>query len=160
MSNRITKNKHVSLIYTITDESGEIVERIDVPIHYVQGSNKSEVIPKIEAALEGKQAGDVVEVELSPEEGFGPHLEELTFVDDLANVPPEFQTIGAEVEFQNDQGETRIFRVTKIENGKLTVDGNHPFAGKVITYNITIQDVRDATEDEIAHGVQNMPQLH
>lgn len=159
MSETIKQNKHVTLTYTITDDSGEIVERIDVPIQYVHG-RQSQVIEKIETALEGHQEGDNVAVTLTPEEGFGPHLPELTFTDDLANVPPEFQTIGAEVEFQNDHGETKMFRVTRIEDGKLTVDGNHPFAGKNITYNITVTGVRDATPEELANGVQNMPSLH
>jgi FKBP-type peptidyl-prolyl cis-trans isomerase SlyD len=101
-----------------------------------------------------------VNVSLSPEEGFGPHLPELTFTDDISNVPSQFQNIGAEVEFQNDRGESKIFRVTEITDGKLTVDGNHPFAGKTITYNITVRDVRDATADELKHGVENMNTLH
>ena len=50
--------------------------------------------------------------------------------------------------------------MTHIEDGKLTVDGNHPFAGKTITYNITVNEVRDATSDELANGVENMNALH
>ena len=159
MSDKITQNKFVSLTYTITDEEGSILERIDMPIQYIQGV-KSQVIEKIETALEGHQAGDLVQVTLSPEEGFGAHQPELTFSDDIANVPPQFHSIGAEVEFQNDHGESKIFRVTKIEDGKLTVDGNHPFAGKTITYNITVAEVRDATADELKNGVENMNALH
>jgi len=159
MSQAIRKNKHVTLIYAVSDENGGIVERIDTPIQYIHGS-KDQVIQKIEAALEGQKEGDVIEVVLSPEDGFGTHHEELTFTDDMTNVPPEFHAIGAEVEFQNDQGETKIFRVTKIENGKITVDGNHPFAGKSITYNITIKGIRDATPDEMTNGLENKPQLH
>ncbi len=159
MSEIISKNKHVSLTYSVIDEDGEIIERIDLPVQYIQGK-QSQLIEKIEAALEGHKEGDIIDVELSPEEGFGPHLPELTFTDDINNVPAEFHSIGAEVEFQNDQGETKIFRVSKIADGKLTVDGNHPFAGKKITYNITVTGVRPATVDEMANGVQNMPQLH
>jgi FKBP-type peptidyl-prolyl cis-trans isomerase SlyD len=159
MSDKISKNKFVSLIYTITDEDDNILERIDMPIQYIQGA-KSQVIEKIENALDGHQVGDLVHVTLSPNEGFGAHDPELTFSDDIDNVPPQFHSIGAEVEFQNDQGESKIFRVSKIEDGKLTVDGNHPFAGKVITYNITVQEVRDATADEMQHGVENMNALH
>jgi FKBP-type peptidyl-prolyl cis-trans isomerase SlyD len=159
MSEKICKNKFVSLTYTITDENDNILERIDMPIQYIQGVN-SQVIEKIEVALDGHQAGDLVHVTLTPEEGFGAHQAELTFSDDIANVPPQFHSIGAEVEFQNDHGESKIFRVTHIEDGKLTVDGNHPFAGKTITYNITVTEVRDATADEIAHGVENMNALH
>jgi len=159
MNEAIRKNKHVTLIYVVNDENGEILERTDTPIQYIQGS-KDPVIKKIETALEGKKEGDTVEVVLSPEDGFGAHHEELTFIDDMANVPAEFHAIGAEVEFQNDQGESKIFRITKIEDGKLTVDGNHPFAGKNITYNITIKGVRDATPDEMTNGLENKPQLH
>jgi FKBP-type peptidyl-prolyl cis-trans isomerase SlyD len=159
MSDKITKNKFVSLVYTITDEDDNILERIDMPIQYIQGS-RSQIIEKIEIALEGHKVGDLVNVNLNPEEGFGAHDPELTFSDDINNVPPQFHSIGAEVEFKNDNGESKIFRVTRIEDGKLTVDGNHPFAGKSITYNITVREVRDATASELQNGVENMNALH
>jgi FKBP-type peptidyl-prolyl cis-trans isomerase SlyD len=159
MSNKIANNKFVSLTYTITDEDENILERIDMPIQYIQGVS-SQVIKKIETALDGHRAGDMIQVTLSPEEGFGAHQPELTFSDDINNVPAQFHNIGAEVEFQNDRGESKIFRVTRIEDGMLTVDGNHPFAGKTITYNISVQEVRDATADELKNGVTNMDTLH
>lgn len=154
MADIIAKNKFVSLTYTITDETNEILERIDLPVPLILGHN-SQLIEKIEQALVGKRQGDTVSVTLTAEEGFGPHLPELTFTDDIQNVPEEFRRIGAEVQFQNDQGETKDFRVVSMADGKLTVDGNHPLAGKDITYNITIVEVRDATADEMASGVEN-----
>ena len=159
MTDTIKRDKFVSLTYTITDENDEILERIDMPVNYVHGRD-SQVIEKVEKALEGCAQGDEVSVQLSPDEGFGEHQAELTFIDQIENVPPEFRHIGAEVEFQNDKGESRMFRVTKIEDGKLTVDGNHPFAGKVITYNIKVNAVRDSTPDEIANGAAQTPSLH
>jgi len=159
MSDCIRKNKYVSLTYTITDETGDTLERIDLPINYIHGRD-SQLIEKVERALEGHSHGDQVNVSISPEEGFGEHQTELTFADDIANVPPQFQHIGAEVEFQNDKGETKIFRVIRIEDGRLTVDGNHPFAGKTIIYNIRVEDVREASMDELANGVANAPRLH
>ena len=159
MSDRISQNKLVSLVYTITDDSDNVLESNDVPVQYIQGVS-SQVIEKIEQVLEGHQAGDMVQVSLTPEEGFGPHRPELTFTDDLKNVPAEFHAIGAEVEFQNDHGESKIFRVSEIRDGKLTVDGNHPFAGKSITYNITVKEVRDASAGELADGAGNMKALH
>ena len=159
MTDTIKRDKFVSLTYTITDKNGEILERIDMPVNYVHGRD-SQVIEKVEKALEGCAQGDEISVELSPDEGFGEHQPELTFIDNIENVPPEFRHIGAEVEFQNDKGESRMFRVTRIEDNKLTVDGNHPFAGKVITYNIKVTTVRDATPDEIANGAQQAPSLH
>lgn len=159
MTEVITRDKFVSLIYTITDENDEILERIDMPVNYVHGRD-SQVIEKVEQALEGREQGDEISVELSPEEGFGEHQPELTFTDDIENVPHEFRHVGAEVEFQNDKGESRMFRVSRIEDGTLTVDGNHPFAGRVITYNIKVMNVRDATPDEIASSAMPTPSLH
>jgi FKBP-type peptidyl-prolyl cis-trans isomerase SlyD len=159
MIDTISNNKFVSLTYTITDEGDNILERIDMPIQYIQGV-KSQMIEKIETALTGHKVGDLVHVTLTPEEGFGAHQPDLTFSDDINNVPPQFHSIGAEVEFQNDKGESKIFRVTHIDNEKLTVDGNHPFAGKTITYNITVKEVRDATASELKNGVENMNALH
>jgi FKBP-type peptidyl-prolyl cis-trans isomerase SlyD len=159
MSDQIKQDKYVSLTYTITDDSGDVLERIDMPINYIHG-RESQIIEKIELALAGKKQGEQVSVVLTPNEGFGEHQAELTFTDEVENVPNQFRHIGAEVEFQNDHGESKVFRVTSIDDGKLTVDGNHPFAGKDITYNITIQTVRDATPEELANGVTNAPQLH
>jgi FKBP-type peptidyl-prolyl cis-trans isomerase SlyD len=112
--------------------------------------------------MEGCVVGDTVEVSLAPDEAFGPHDPNLTYTDDIENVPPEFHRVGAEVEMMNDAGESRKFTVSRIENGKLTVDGNHPLAGKTITFNITITRIRDASQDEIDRGVppMEMPVLH
>lgn len=159
MTDTITKDKFVSLTYTISSQNGDILERVDLPINYIQGRD-SHVISKIEKQLEGCKQGDEINVTLSPEEGFGEYQDELTFTDNLGNVPSQFHHIGAEVEFQNDRGETKIFLVTKIENGKLTVDGNHPFAGKTITYNIKVNEVRDATREELTNDITNKPRLH
>lgn len=145
---RIAAAKLVTLTYRITDTEGRVLEQNDVPVSYLHGGY-SELFEKVERALEGKAAGDVVEVTLSPDEGFGDHDPNLTFTDDLDNVPPEFRRIGAEVEMQNEAGDTRTFIVTRIENGQLTVDCNHPFAGKTVRFRIEIQAVRDATPEEL-----------
>jgi len=145
----IGKNKVVSIIYSILHENGDIAEQSDLPVEYFHGQ-KNEMFPKIEAALEGKSVGDSVEVVLSPDEGFGPHDPGLTFTDFLENVPHEFRFIGARPSFQNEQGEVVEMVVSKIEDGKLTVDANHPFAGKNMRFNVKVIGVRDATQDEVA----------
>jgi len=150
------KHKVVTFTYSISDESDEILEQSDIPIHYVHGG-KHDLFEKVEQALGGSVVGDTVEVTLTPEEGFGIHDPKLTYTDDLENVPPEFQHIGAEVEMQNEQGDSMKFTVIRIENGQLTVDGNHPMAGKAITFHIKVTAIRDATPEEIANGVNPMP---
>jgi len=157
----INQNKVVTFIYTIEDEAGVILEQSDLPISYVHGG-KHDLFEKIEHELEGAVVSDTIAVSLTPDEAFGAHDPDLTFTDDIENVPMEFRHVGAEVEMMNDKGDSRQFVVTRIENGKLTVDGNHPMAGKVITFNIKVTDIRDATPEEITNGVEPMamPVLH
>lgn len=156
----VTKNKAVFFTYSITDENGVVVEQSDLPVGYVHGA-RSDIIEKLEIAMNGLSLGDKVDVMLTPDEGFGELDPELTFTDDMVNVPPEFHQIGAEVEMHNDQGDVKKFVVSKIENGQLTLDGNHPLAGKNITFHITITDIRDADPQEIQTGRpdDNIPQI-
>ncbi|WP_455204857.1 FKBP-type peptidyl-prolyl cis-trans isomerase [Kaarinaea lacus] len=156
---QVTKNQVVSITYRILDDKGEVVEQSDIPVDYIHGV-KNEMFKKVEQALEGKQVGDTVEVVLSPDEGFGHHDANMTFTDDIDNVPPEYRQVGARPMFQNENGDTTEFVVTKIENGKLTVDGNHPFAGKTMTFKVDIVAIRPASESELSGGlVSSAPQM-
>lgn len=148
---QIDKYKFVQFTYSITDEHNNILEQVDFPVSYVHGTD-SGLLEKVERALRGRKAGDRITIKLSPDEGFGPHHSEMIYTDDIQNVPEQFRQLGAEVPMQNDRGETKIFRVSKIENGKLTVDGNHPLAGKALIFTINVRDIRDATPEEIVRG--------
>lgn len=147
----VSKHKAVYVTYVLLDQNKNVFEQSDLPIGYVQGSNKG-LFLKVEQKLEGRGVGEQVEVSLNPAEGFGRRDPTLTFTDDIDNVPPQFRHIGARVQFQNDKGEVRDFFVSEIKDGRLTVDGNHPLAGQTITFKITIVEVRDATPEEIFSG--------
>ena len=157
----VTKHKVVSITYRILDEKGELVEQSDIPIDYIHGT-ENDMFAKVEQALEGKTVGDTVEVVLPPEDGFGHADPNMTFTDDIENVPPEYRHVGARPMFQNEHGDVTEFFVSKIENGKLTVDGNHPFAGKTMTFTVDVVAIRDATEEELSGGPSVAPpnQLH
>jgi FKBP-type peptidyl-prolyl cis-trans isomerase SlyD len=148
---RVAPNKVVSITYTIVDDAGELRERVDLPVSYIHGG-RSKLFPQIERVLHGKRVGDVVKVTLAPEEGFGPHDPGLAFTDDLENVPDDLRFLGAELEAQNAEGEVLKFVVTEIRDGKLTVDANHPLAGKTVTFEVTVAEVRDADVDELMRG--------
>jgi FKBP-type peptidyl-prolyl cis-trans isomerase SlyD len=152
----VAKDKLISLTYRIVDAAGNLLEQVDVPVRYIHGG-KSDLIEKIQTALEGHCVGEQVQVTVEPEDAFGEHDPLLTYTDELENVPQEFRRVGAEVEMQNEQGDTKTFVVSRIKDGKLTVDGNHPLAGKVLTFHVKIEGVRDATKDELHYGVQRMP---
>jgi FKBP-type peptidyl-prolyl cis-trans isomerase SlyD len=148
MSREIIKDgKFVSLTYSICDLDGNVLEQSDLPANYIHGG-ETELIGGMDSAVAGKGQGDEVSITLKPADGFGDHNPDLTFTDDIENVPPQFRQLGAEVQMQNESGEVKSFFVTKIENGKLTVDGNHPLAGKELIVNVKILEVRDATKDD------------
>lgn len=153
---RIDNGKFVSLTYSITDQHGNVFERSDLPVSYVYGGD-TELVGGIDTAIHGMVAGDNVEATLPPEQAFGDIDPGLTFTDDLANVPEQYRRLGAAVEMRNDAGESRTFYVTAIEDDKLTVDGNHPLAGKTVTVRISILDVRNATPDDAkSSGIHSM----
>lgn len=154
----VNKHKVIAITYSILDETGVILEQSDIPVYYVHGG-PNQMFPDVEDALDGCALGESVEVVLPPEKAFGEHDPSLLFTDDIDNVPPQFRKVGAEVQMQNDRGETRSFFVSKIEDSRLTVDGNHPFAGKTLTYAVTVADIRDATDEEKAQGISK-PMMH
>ena len=145
----VSRFKVVAFTYKILDEQGNALEQSGLPMEYIHGSANSQMFPQIEQALEGKKNGDEVSVTLSPEQAFGAHDPHLTFTDDLENVPTEYRYVGATPKFKNDMGEPMEMTVTSIEDGKLTFDANHPFAGKTITFIVTVNGLRDATEAEL-----------
>lgn len=123
-----------------------------MPVSYLHGGQGG-LLPGIENALTGHQIGGHVEIQLAPEEAYGVRDESLVFVDDIDNVPPQCRYIGAEVEFQNEAGESKAFYVTRIEDGKLTVDGNPALAGQPMTCMVNVVDIRDASPEEIRNGI-------
>lgn len=143
---RVQNGQVISILYRIENQSGEVVEEIDSPALYLHGAGN--LFEKIENALDGLAVGETVRVVLSPEDAFGDYDPGLIFTDDVKNVPPHFCQIGAEVEMRNDRGESKMFTVSHIENGKITLDGNHPLAAQTITFSVTVVDIRDATPDE------------
>lgn len=150
MSHVVAKDKVVSITYVLRNQRGAIVEYRDLPVTYVHGGG--DLFSKIEQALEGRAVGESVTVTLSPQEGFGEHDPKLTFTDDLENAPPELRRVGAEFEAQNARGEAIHLVVTRIADGKITVDANHPCAGQTVTFEVKIVDIRDATAEERRTG--------
>lgn len=151
MDKTVAHEKVVTFIYSILDQDGSMLEQSDIPLSYLHGVD-GRMYESVEQAMTGKKVGDEVRVDVPPEEGFAEHDPSLTYSDAIENVPSEFRQIGAEAEFEDPQGERITMIVTKIENGQITLDGNHPFAGKTVTFVIKITDIRDATLEEIGRG--------
>ena len=150
--NTVKHNKVVTITYAILDHHQAVVEQHDVPVAYLHGGAGG-LLPGIEAALEGHKVGERIELQLAPEDAYGVRDESLAFTDDIENVPAQYRRVGAEVQFQNEAGESKAFYVTRIEDGKLTVDGNPTLAGQTVTCLINVIEIRDASPEEIRNGM-------
>ena len=147
----IEKNKVVTFKCIVLDENDNIVEKNDAPVTYVHGGEAGDFLEDMQA-MEGAKVGDTRRVTVNAAQGFGERDESLVIRDKLENVPEEYHKVGTVCSFQNDKGEPMSFMVKSIENGEIVFDGNHPYAGKAMTFKMTITDIRDATVDEIGSG--------
>ena len=152
---QVAKDKVVTFTYQITDPHGEVVERVDLPMTTVFGRH-NRLYDKVENAMLGRKAGEKIAVKLLPSEcAWGEPDPDLIFTDALHNVPEEYRRLGAEVQFQSANGEVKTFIVTAIGDKTITIDGNHPFAGKIVTFHVEIKEIRDATGQELVEGISS-----
>ena len=152
MSETIRDGKFVELTYKVTDrKTGHVLTRVEFPLGYVHGHNEI-LAPSVHRELEGKAAGDVIEVPIDGNQIFGPRDESLVFTDHIENVPEEYRQVGTSILMENDRGQTRSFLVTHVDDETLTVDGNNPLCGREVVFTLEILTVRDATDEETRAG--------
>ena len=152
MSEVIQDGKFVELTYRVTDKaSGHVLTRVDFPLGYVHGHNEI-LAPSVHKQLEGRSAGDVIEVPIDGNLIFGPRDESLVFSDYVENVPEEYRQVGTSILMENDKGQTRSFIVTRMDDETLTVDGNNPLCGREVVFTLEVLTVRDATDEEMRTG--------
>jgi FKBP-type peptidyl-prolyl cis-trans isomerase SlyD len=160
MKDKIGKNKVVSIHYTVS-EGGKKVEssRGEEPLMYLHGHDQ--IISGLEKALSGKEVGAKFSIDIAPEDGYGDYDDEL-----VAELPKtQFKNqkelkVGAMFQFAAPDGEVAVARITKVKKDTVTVDQNHPFAGKTLTFEVEIIAVRAATKEELDHGHAHGPGGH
>jgi FKBP-type peptidyl-prolyl cis-trans isomerase SlyD len=151
---KIAKNTVVTVNYTLSDAQDNLIEEGQEPMVYLHGGYEN-TLPKIEEALEGKEAGYQTVIQVEPEDAFGEYDAELVKVE-LRNKLPTPLEVGMQFEGSpdedDDEGDTLIFTVTDIADDKVVLDGNHPLAGMALRFSLDVIAVRVASDDEIAHG--------
>jgi FKBP-type peptidyl-prolyl cis-trans isomerase SlyD len=152
VSQSIRDGKFVELTYKVTDrQTGHVLTSVEFPLGYVHGHNEI-LAPSVHRELEGRVAGDVIEVPIDANQIFGPRDESLVFTDHIENVPEEYRQVGTSILMENDRGQTRSFLVMHVDDETLTVDGNNPLCGRQVVFTLQVLTVRDATEEEIRAG--------
>ena len=152
MSDTIQSGKFVELNYKVIDKkTGDVMVTVEYPLGYVHGTNDV-MSEQVMNELEGKKAGDVIEVPLDTKQLFGERDESLVFTDHIENVPEEFREIGMTISMENEKGEIKDFIVTRFDDKTLTVDGNNPLCGRDVIFRVEVLSIRDATEEELELG--------
>jgi FKBP-type peptidyl-prolyl cis-trans isomerase SlyD len=157
---QIGPNSVVSIHYELSNDAGEILDASaeGEPLIYLHGAQN--IIPGLEKELTGKKVGDALKVKVQPEEGYGIRQPEL-----IQQVPrnafpdPDNLSVGMQFSAQSDNGHVSVV-ITELTDSSATVDGNHPLAGVVLNFDVSIADIRPATEEEISHGHVHTPGHH
>jgi len=141
----------VGLTYELYDADGALIEKTETPVEYLHGGYEG-IFPLVERALAGKSVGDTCRVRLEPDDAFGDYDAGLVQLEPAAKFPANV-AVGMQFEGRSDRaGETLLYTVTDIAEGKVVLDGNHPLAGRTLQFACTVIGVRAATSEEIAHG--------
>ncbi len=156
---QIAKNTVVTLSYKVHDTDGNLIDAGEQPLVYVHGGYDG-IFPTLEEALHGKEVGTKLELKLLPEEAFGEYDAALVNVESRSLFPDEIE-VGMQFERAADDGEEdMLFTITEIEGDKVVVDGNHPLAGQALLFACTVDEVRQATAEELSHGHVHGPGGH
>lgn len=157
---QIARNKVVAIHYTLRDEQGSVIDSSVErgPLAYLHG--KGNIIPGLEQALAGKSAGDKLDVTVAPEQAYGVRDERLVQVIPRSRFPEGTELApGMQLRASGRQG-PRVVTVMKVERDFVTVDGNHPLAGRTLHFSVEVAEVRKATHEEVSHGHVHGPGGH
>tara|TARA_B100000676_G_C17946885_1_gene769726 strand:+ start:92 stop:577 length:486 start_codon:yes stop_codon:yes gene_type:complete len=148
----IEKNNVISLNFALYDGEGKLIDSSNDENLLVYLHGAEELLPALEAALDGHDIGDAIKVELKAEEAFGHRDEKLVERISRENFPGvEDIQLGMKFETEMDDNSIMVVEVVKVENEWITIDGNHELAGKNLKFELQVADIRAATEEELLH---------
>ncbi|MCU0522512.1 MAG: peptidylprolyl isomerase [Anaerolineae bacterium] len=149
---KISDGTAVQIDYTLRNDAGEVLDTSEGrgPLAYLHGAGN--IIPGLEAALEGKGAGDTLSVSIPPAEGYGERDEAMVMTVALSQLPDrKLAQVGAHLNVQTGQG-IRLATVTAVTGSRVTLDLNHPLAGETLHFDVHVVDIQEASAEERAHG--------
>mgnify|MGYP000638490749 CR=1 FL=1 len=150
MNMQVEKNSVVTLDYSVTDPDGELVDAGQEPLVYLHGGY-DDIFPMIEEAVQGKKVGESVIVKMQPDDAFGEYDAELIQIEPRKGFPKELE-VGMQFHASAPDGQMQIVTIRDLDGDDVTVDGNHPLAGQRLNFQVKIINIRDASQEEIAHG--------
>ena len=150
---KVSKDKVVLMHYTLKNDTGDVIDSSEGgdPLPFLQGHGN--IIPGLEKALEGSKVGDKLDVSIKPKDAYGDRLQDaIQEIPSSALKDVDEVKVGMQLQSQDQDGNTFLVTVTKIEDNKITVDANHPLAGQTLHFSVSIESVRKAETEELSHG--------
>jgi FKBP-type peptidyl-prolyl cis-trans isomerase SlyD len=157
---KIEDDKVVGIHYTLKDNDGNTIDSSEGrdPLYYLHGYDN--LIPGLEYELEGKAPKDSFTAKVLPEDGYGDYNKELVYDIDRSKFPdPKNVAVGMTFTSKTQEGNINL-NVVKVEDEKVTLDANHPLAGKELNFEVEVIEVREATKEELEHGHVHGPGGH
>ena len=150
---KVEKDKVVLMHYTLKNDAGDVIDSSDGgdPLPFLQGHGN--IIPGLESALEGSKVGDKLDVSIKPEDGYGERMKNaIQEIPSSALQGIDEVKVGMQLQSQDQDGNAFLVTVSKVEDDKITVDGNHPLAGQILHFSVSIESIRKAETEELSHG--------
>lgn len=150
----------VSLTWHLRSAQNEDIDELTEPVEFFVGGH--DLLPKVEEALAGHEAGDQLSLHLEPEHAFGEYDAQLVFFESRA-IFPESIEVGMQLEGLPEGAVTdgmpadALYTVTEVYPDHVVLDGNHPLAGIALRLELTVRDVREASDEEIEAGSVGEP---
>ena len=154
---KIAEDTVVTLTYSVTNAAGETIDTSgDAPLNYLHGHGQ--LVPGLEAGLEGCAAGAKLDIQVGADEGYGARDPEAVFEIDRDELPDDIEPeVGMDLAADDPEGHTVPVWITAVTPTSVTLDGNHPFAGMDLRFAVQVVSVRAATETELKHGHAHDP---
>jgi FKBP-type peptidyl-prolyl cis-trans isomerase SlyD len=150
---QVIKDAVASIHYTLKNDEGMVLDTSEgrEALPYLHGAGN--IVPGLEAALEGKTVGEEVQVRIEPAEAYGEKNDQMIQTIPREHMPEGVELqVGMQLQAQTPDGQAQVVTIVALTNTDVTLDGNHPLAGVALNFAVEIVDVRKATQAEISSG--------
>ncbi|MFW5776565.1 MAG: FKBP-type peptidyl-prolyl cis-trans isomerase [Spirochaetota bacterium] len=148
----VAQDRVVKIAYTLKDDQGHVLDSSENhgDLAYVHGHQN--IVEGLEDALEGKDVGETVSTTVEPDKGYGDRHDQLVFTVPRSNMPDGDLEVGMQFAAQDKEGNQQVVTLVDIGDEEVKLDANHPLAGQTLHFDVTVNDVREATDEEVEHG--------
>lgn len=148
----VAQDRVVTIAYTLKDDEGNVLDSSENhgDLAYIHGHQN--IVEGLEDALEGKDVGDSVTTTVEPEKGYGDRHDQLMFTVPRSNMPDGDLEVGMQFAAQDKEGNQQVVTLVDIGDEEVKLDANHPLAGQTLHFDVTVNDVREASDEEVEHG--------